>query len=82
MDSIMTVKSALEFDTCFHFEYSPNITSFEAQPEGYYCNYLGKKLPYTPDFIAVDKVKGMRFIEVKPLAKVSDSEFREKIICR
>ena len=82
MDSIMTVESALEFDTCFHFEYSPNIISFEAQPEGYYYNYLGKTLPYTPDFLVVDKVKGMRFIEVKPLSKVSDSEFREKFICR
>jgi hypothetical protein len=82
MDSIMTVESALEFDTCFHFEYSPNITSFEAQPEGYYYNYLDKKLPYIPDFLVVDKVKGMRCIEVKPLSKVSDSEFREKFTCR
>ncbi|MGB1239594.1 MAG: Tn7 transposase TnsA N-terminal domain-containing protein, partial [Pseudomonadales bacterium] len=78
----MTVESTLEFDTCFHFEYSLNITSFEAQPEGYYYNYLDKKLPYTPDFFVVDKIKGMRFIEVKPLSKVSDPEFREKFICR
>jgi hypothetical protein len=63
MDSIMTVESALEFDTCFHFEYSPKITSFEAQPEGYYYNYLDKKLPYTPGFLVVDKVKGLRQIK-------------------
>jgi len=35
MDSIMTVESALEFDRCFHFEYSPDVISFEAhRPSG------------------------------------------------
>jgi hypothetical protein len=82
MDSIMTVESGLEFDTCFHFEYSPNIISFEAQPEGFYYYYLGKELPYTPDFLVADKVKGLRFFEVKYKSEVADPEFREKFTCR
>ena len=48
--SVLTVESALEFDTCFHLEYSPEITTFEAQPEGLYYSFEGKCCPYTPDF--------------------------------
>lgn len=29
----ITVEPSLEFDACFHFEYSAEIVSFEAQPE-------------------------------------------------
>ena len=82
MDSIMTVESGLEFDACFHFEYSPNVTFFEAQPEGYYYDYLDKNLPYTPDFLVDDKVKGLRVIEVKPLSKIPDPEFRDRFRCK
>ncbi len=28
--------------------------------------FLGRKLPYTPDFLAFDKVHGARYIELKP----------------
>ena len=82
MDSIMTVESVLEFDTCFHFEYSPDVISFEAQPEGFYYSFNGKELPYTPDFLVVDKVNGTRFVEVKPVTKTANPDFREKFICR
>lgn len=82
MDSIMTVESALEFDTCFHFEYLPDVISFEAQPEGFYYSFNGKELPYTPDFLVVDKVNGTRFVEVKPVTKTANPDFREKFICR
>ena len=82
MDSVMTVESALEFDTCFHFEYSPDVISFEAQPEGFYYGFMGKELPYTPDFLVVDKEHGTRFIEVKPVAKSANTDFRAKFICR
>lgn len=82
MDSIMTVESALEFDTCFHFEYSPDVISFEAQPEGFYYSFNGKELPYTPDFLVVDKVNGTRFVEVKPVTKTANPDFRERFICR
>ena len=82
MDSIMTVESALEFDTCFHFEYSPDVISFEAQPEGFYYSFNGKELPYTPDFLVVHKVNGTRFVEVKPVTKTANPDFRERFICR
>ncbi|MGB2221962.1 Tn7 transposase TnsA N-terminal domain-containing protein [Neptunomonas sp.] len=78
----MTVESALEFDTCFHFEYSPDVISFEAQPEGFYYSFNGKELPYTPDFLVVDKVNGTRFVEVKPVTKTANPDSREKCICR
>lgn len=41
----IAVESSLEFDTCFHLEYSREIASFEAQPEGFHCNLEGKLLP-------------------------------------
>ncbi len=51
MDSAMTVKSGLEFDTCFHFEYSPDVISFAAQREEFYYGFLGKELSYAPGFL-------------------------------
>ncbi len=30
MNTVFTVESSLEFDTCFHLEYSPAVTEFEA----------------------------------------------------
>ena len=44
MDSVMTVESALESDNCFHFEYSSDVISFEAQPEGFYYGFFGQKI--------------------------------------
>ncbi len=78
MDRALTVESALEFDACFHFEYCPDVESYEAQPEGYRYDFLGKLLPYTPDFLVVDRNHGPRFIEVKPESKISKPEFRDK----
>ncbi|WP_293268787.1 hypothetical protein [Neptunomonas sp.] len=40
----MTVESALESDTCFHFEYSSDVISFEAQLEGFYYGFFGQKI--------------------------------------
>ena len=50
MDTVFTVESALEFDACFHLEYSHDITSYEAQPEGFIYEFNGGPCPYTPDF--------------------------------
>ncbi|MBO1519392.1 TnsA endonuclease N-terminal domain-containing protein [Oceanisphaera pacifica] len=76
--SVLTVESALEFDTCFHLEYSPEITSFEAQPEGFYYSFEGKRCPYTPDFKVHHQKDGEQFIEVKPLSKVLKEDFRTR----
>nr|WP_287836502.1 TnsA endonuclease N-terminal domain-containing protein [Halomonas sp.] len=79
---MLIVESSLEFDACFHFEYTSSISSYVAQPEGFYYSYQGKQLPYTPDFLIIDKAHGSRFIEVKPFAEIEDEEFRDKFRCR
>ncbi len=34
MNTVFTVESSLEFDTCFHLEYSSTVKEFETQPLG------------------------------------------------
>lgn len=47
MKQVMTVESYLEFDTCFHLEYSPQVTSFIAQPEGFRYRFdINKIFPH------------------------------------
>ncbi len=75
MNTVFTVESSLEFDTCFHLEYSPAVTEFEAQPLGYYYEFEGREYPYTPDFRVVDQHGSASFIEVKPSDKVADPDF-------
>jgi len=48
--SAHTVESSPEFDACYHFEYSPQVKSFIAQPIGFTYSIHGKTNPYTPDF--------------------------------
>jgi len=76
MKTVFTVESFLEFDTCFHFEYSPDVISFEAQPLGYNYQFNDKECSYTPDFLVTDKKYGERFIEVKPSNRTINEEFR------
>jgi len=78
MNTVYTVESSLEFDACFHFEYSPNIIQYEAQPLGYKYQFEGKVLPYTPDFktIVIGNVEA--FIEIKPRSKTIDSDFKAR----
>jgi len=78
MNTVYTVESSLEFDTCFHLEYSPNIIQFEAQPLGYKYQFEGKVLPYTPDFKMIDGANIETFVEVKPLSKISESDFKAR----
>ncbi|WP_175488787.1 TnsA endonuclease N-terminal domain-containing protein [Modicisalibacter muralis] len=82
MNRVLTVESSLEFDVCFHFEYTSSISSYEAQPEGFYYSFQGKQRPYTPDFLVIDKVYGSKFIEIKFYSELEDEEFREKFRCR
>lgn len=77
MNQVMTVESYLEFDTCFHLEYSPLITSFIAQPEGFIYRFAERELPYTPDFQIVEN-KEIKWIEVKPFAKTQESGFLQR----
>ncbi len=64
--SVLTVESSLEFDACFHFEYSDDVLSYEAQPEGFYYCYGAKTLPYTPDFRLVNASGIATLVEIKP----------------
>ncbi|MGE6168600.1 Tn7 transposase TnsA N-terminal domain-containing protein [Aeromonas media] len=75
MNIVFTVESTLEFDTCFHLEYSPSIKFYEAQPEGFYYEFAGRRCPYTPDFRVVDQNDCASFLEVKPSDKVADPDF-------
>ena len=53
--STCLVESSLEFDACFHFEFSPSIVAFEAQPLGY---------EYEEDFILhIQKIGNTNAIE-------------------
>ncbi len=77
MNQAMTVESYLEFDTCFHLEYSSSITSFAAQPEGFIYRFDGKDCPYTPDFQIVEN-GSVKWIEVKPLARTLRPDFLQR----
>ena len=81
-NSVLTVESALEFDSCFHLEYCKEIVSFEAQPEGFYYPFSGKRLPYTPDFKVRYADGRDAFLEIKPLSKIEGDEFRQKFIAK
>jgi len=78
MDTVFTVESSLEFDTCFHLEYSPVVKAFEAQPEGFYYDFEGRQCPYTPDFRVIDYSDNACFLEVKPSDKVANPDFLQR----
>ena len=77
MNQVMTVESYLEFDTCFHLEYSSAISSFAAQPEGFIYRFSERDLPYTPDFQIVENDLS-KWIEVKPFAKTQHPDFLQR----
>lgn len=74
MNQALTVESKLEFDVCFYFEYSADISLFIAQPEGFYYSYQDKPCAYTPDFLICYQGK-KRYIEIKPTRKTQSEDF-------
>ncbi|HAS8506105.1 Tn7 transposase TnsA N-terminal domain-containing protein [Vibrio vulnificus] len=75
-------EGSLERDCCYHFEYDSDVVSYESQPEGYYYEYDGKQLPYTPDFL-VNYICGYCcFVENKPYGKTLSKEFKQKFESR
>lgn len=76
MNTVYTVESSLAFDTSFHPQYSPDVESLEAQPQGFYCDFEGKSCRYTPDFRMKDSKQGERFIKGKLITKTLQSDFR------
>ncbi|WP_425325585.1 Tn7 transposase TnsA N-terminal domain-containing protein [Planctobacterium marinum] len=77
-DSTVIVESGLEFDACFHFEFSNNVKFFESQPLGFEYYYLNKWRRYTPDFLVHFTDNTKRYFEVKPLNKTLSPEFQSK----
>jgi len=82
MGKMVKVESSLEYDACFHFEYSPSITSFITQPCGVDYQLNGRTQTFYPDFLVEDKEFGKRFFEIKPSSKVRKPEFRAKFALR
>ncbi|WP_348236101.1 TnsA endonuclease N-terminal domain-containing protein [Vibrio parahaemolyticus] len=76
-DSIHTVESDLEFDACFHFEFSAKILTFEAQPIGFEYHLDGKRHKYTPDFLVSYYDFYQLFYEIKPKYIADTEEFKE-----
>ncbi len=72
----LTLESSLEFDACFHFEYSKSVSAFEAQPIGFYYQYYGKSLPYTPDFLASSADGKQIYYEIKYSKEACDLEVK------
>tara|TARA_R110002012_G_C11239324_1_gene565152 strand:+ start:28 stop:267 length:240 start_codon:yes stop_codon:yes gene_type:complete len=44
-------ETSLEFDACFHFEFSLSIAAFEAQPLDYEYEFNNRIRLYMPDFL-------------------------------
>ncbi|WP_125783231.1 TnsA endonuclease N-terminal domain-containing protein [Pseudoalteromonas rubra] len=72
------VESSLEFDACFHFEYSREIKTFEAQPLGFEYEFDDRTCRYTPDFLITHHEKPQKYIEIKPYCKIANPEFRAR----
>lgn len=75
-------EGSLERDCCYHFEYDNDVVSFEAQPLGYYYEYHGKILPYTPDFLVRYSDGSYQYIEIKPLGKALSKDFKAQFAAR
>ncbi|TRY33981.1 TnsA endonuclease N-terminal domain-containing protein [Aliiglaciecola sp. M165] len=82
MDDFIEVESTLEFDACFHFEYSAKVLEFESQPIGFEYELDGKIRSYTPDYLARLETLPSTFYEVKlykkTLSEIFKSEFKAK----
>ncbi|MGB3599041.1 MAG: TnsA endonuclease N-terminal domain-containing protein, partial [Marinomonas sp.] len=76
--STVMCESGLEFDACFHLEFSPSIVSFESQPTGIEYQADTKARRYTPDFKIVKNTGETEFIEIKPERIHSTQKFRDE----
>lgn len=70
-------ESSLERDCCYHLEYSPDVVSYESQPQGFKFQSENKVHSYTPDFLVHQSDGTVYFIEVKPLSKTFDNDFKK-----
>jgi len=75
MNAVLTLESSLEFDACFHLEYSPAAKAFESQPEGFYYEFDSRPCPYTPDFRVTEQDDSRYYAEIKPSELVTRPDF-------
>ena len=75
-DKMMVLESSLEYDACFHFEFSKKIVTYEAQPIGFRYKLYGQIRSYTPDFLVTLDNEDKIFYEVKPFCKTQYEEFK------
>lgn len=76
--STIMCESGLEFDACFHLEFSPSIAAFESQPIGIKYFVDGKARRYTPDFKVVKTTGEIEYIEIKPERIHTTEKFRNE----
>lgn len=78
MEAVYTVKSALDFDTCFHLEYSPDVTSYVPYPEEFQYVFRDQQYVYIPTFIVLNNTNDSHYVEVSNTSKVKQSVFKDK----
>ena len=71
-------ESGLEFDACYHLEFSPSIVAFESQPTGIQYQVANKTRHYTPDFRITKSTGEIEYIEVKPEKIHASAKFRDE----
>lgn len=79
---MQTVESDLEFDACFHFEFSKQVITFEAQPIGFEYHFEGEKHRYTPDFAVLYCDTYETFYEIKPKHIAQSDDFIKMFLCQ
>jgi len=74
-NQLIPVESTLEYDACFHFEYSPQVSKYESQPLGFFWIDGDKERKYTPDFYVEFHDNVHIYFEVKPQRKTESVAF-------
>lgn len=64
-DNVTHTESPLEADFCYHLEFDHNVVEYQAQPDGFYYHYEGKRRRYFPDFWVKYQNGTTSYFEVK-----------------
>ncbi len=77
-DVVIMCESSLEFDTCFHLEYNPDVVCFKSQPTGFEYTLEGTPHRYTPGFLVSYYHSQANLLEIKPFDKTLSPEFKHE----
>jgi hypothetical protein len=78
MDAVYTVESFLNFDICFHFEYSPTVLSYTPCPQEFYYIFNRHLCKFTPSFKVTNHFDDIQFVEVNKNSRIRQKKFKEK----